>query len=78
MSRTGFYAALLVAFFVPDLALAYVGPGAGLTALGTVIAVVAAIFLALVGFVWYPVKRMLRGRKSVSATDDASSKPQSS
>lgn len=41
-------------------ALAYVGPGAGLTAIGTMIAVIAVVILALVGFVWYPLKRLLR------------------
>ena len=45
---------------VPDVALAYVGPGAGLTAIGTLLAFIGAICLAVVGFVWYPVKRMLR------------------
>jgi uncharacterized membrane protein len=44
----------------PDPALAYVGPGAGLTAIGTVFALLAAVLLAIVGFVWYPVKRLLK------------------
>jgi hypothetical protein len=41
---------------------AYIGPGAGLTAIGTVIALVGGILLAIVGFVWYPIKRVLRSR----------------
>lgn len=48
---------------LPNSALAYIGPGAGLTAIGTVVAVIGAIFLMVVGFIWYPVKRVLRGRK---------------
>lgn len=44
-------------------ALAYVGPGAGLTAIGTMIAVIAIVVLAIVGFVWYPLKRAMRKRK---------------
>jgi hypothetical protein len=43
---------------------AYVGPGAGLTAIGTVLALAAAFCLAIVGFVWYPLKRLLRRGKS--------------
>jgi hypothetical protein len=31
--------------------------------LGTLIAFVAAVFLAIVGFVWYPIKRLLKRRK---------------
>lgn len=46
--------------FLPDAALAYVGPGAGLTAIGTVLALLGALALAVVGFVWYPLKRMLQ------------------
>lgn len=42
------------------LAQAYIGPGAGLSALGIVFALIATVALAVVGFVWYPVKRMLR------------------
>lgn len=52
--------ALLVFAFVPDTAFAYVGPGAGLSAIGTLFALVSAVFLGIVGFVWYPVKRLLR------------------
>jgi len=49
---------LLVIVPAPN-ALAYIGPGAGLTAIGTVVAFVAAICLAIVGFIWYPIKRLL-------------------
>jgi hypothetical protein len=38
---------------------AYIGPGVGLTAIGTVIAFVGAIFLAVLGFIWFPIKRLL-------------------
>ncbi len=41
-----------------DGALAYIGPGAGLSAIGTVVALVAAVAFAIVGFVWYPLKRL--------------------
>jgi len=43
---------------------AYIGPGAGLGAIGAAIALGIAILLLLVGFVWYPLKRLLKGRKS--------------
>ncbi|HEX6141561.1 MAG TPA: hypothetical protein VFZ01_02490 [Geminicoccaceae bacterium] len=48
-------------------AFAYVGPGAGLTAIGSVIALVGAIGLAIVGFLWYPIKRLRRRRQGVAA-----------
>ncbi len=54
------------ALALPGMAQAYVGPGAGLTAIGTMLALAAALVLAVVGFVWYPVKRLLRRRNAAS------------
>ncbi|ALM54627.1 hypothetical protein AR456_09725 [Halomonas huangheensis] len=57
-------------------ALAYVGPGAGLTAIGTMIAVIAALVLAVIGFVWYPLKRVMRRRRAErTSADEDSQKP---
>lgn len=50
--------------FWPTVSLAYIGPGAGLSAIGTLVALVGAVLLAIVGFVWYPVKRMMKKRKT--------------
>lgn len=47
---------------VPAPAWAYIGPGAGLSAIGSLLALAAALVLAVVGFVWYPVKRVMRRR----------------
>ena len=57
--------ALLTALllFLPATAHAYIGPGAGISAIGTVVAVIGAVLLAIVGFVWYPIKRLRRRRK---------------
>jgi len=52
----------LVIMALPLPAAAYIGPGAGLSAIGSLVALVGAFFLLLAGFVWYPVKRLLRGR----------------
>ena len=46
---------------------AYIGPGAGLSAIGTVIAFIGAILLAIVGFVWYPIKRLFKKKKKDKA-----------
>ena len=62
--------ALLILITVPiGNAEAYVGPGAGITAIGALIAMVGAIFLVVVGFVWYPIKR-LRAKYSVDKKTD--------
>ena len=49
--------------------IAYVGPGAGLSAIGAFLALLGGIIIAIFGFVWYPVRRMLRNRKTASVED---------
>ncbi|HET9068126.1 MAG TPA: hypothetical protein VFN28_05745 [Amaricoccus sp.] len=63
--------AVAVLGLLPETALAYVGPGAGLTAIGTLLAFLGAIGLALVGFVWYPVKRLIRRPAGRGPEDEA-------
>jgi hypothetical protein len=63
-------AGLVLAVGVVAPAAAYIGPGAGLSAIGVVLAMVAALCLAVVGFVWYPVKRLLRKRGSAGKSQD--------
>lgn len=75
MSRIGiamFSLALAATWYLgsPEAASAYVGPGAGLTVIGAALAFLASIVLAVVGFVWYPVKRFLRGRRDQSVAPD--------
>ncbi len=53
----------LLSLAVGDLVFAYIGPGAGLSALGALLAVSVAVIVALFGFVWYPLRRLLRTMK---------------
>lgn len=71
----GFTRGIAVAFAIILLlaaapAAAYVGPGAGLSAIGTLVALVVAVFLAILGFVWYPAKRILGKSKATDAVRD--------
>jgi hypothetical protein len=66
--------ALAVATF-PAMAFAYVGPGAGITAIGSVLALLMGIVLAIVGFIWYPLKRFIRSRTGKTGTENTSDKP---
>lgn len=52
---------------------AYVGPGAGITAIGTVFALIGAAVLAIVGFVWYPIKRLFLGKKPAKHPSETTS-----
>jgi hypothetical protein len=52
-------------------ALAYLGPGGALTALGSALALLAAIAIAFLGMIWYPIKRLLRWRRTRAARERA-------
>lgn len=53
-------AAVAAALLLPDAALAYGGPGSIVSGLGAFVAAVVAILAALVGFFWFPLKRLYR------------------
>ena len=53
----------VIAWLVPSAAHAYIGLGAGISAIGSLLALIAAVLLAIVGFVWYPVKRIRKNRR---------------
>ena len=52
----------------PGLAQAYIGPGVGAGAIGTVIAFFGAILMAIFAVVWYPIKRLLKGKKKPASS----------
>lgn len=63
---------LFVLLLTPGLASAYIGPGVGLSAIGSVISLIVAALLLVVGFLWYPIKRLLRKRKNETVSELAS------
>jgi membrane protein implicated in regulation of membrane protease activity len=62
--------ALAALFLIqPHAAQAYIGPGVGAGAVAAVMGVLGSIFLAIVAVVYYPIKRMMKGRKSPKSSD---------
>jgi len=59
----------MVALAAPGLLHAYVGPGVGLSAIGSVLAFIGAVFLLIAGFLWYPVKRLLKRKPKNDVAD---------
>ncbi len=46
---------------------AYIGPGLGAGAIGVILGLLASLFLALFALFWYPVKRLLKKRRTARA-----------
>lgn len=66
MIESALSATLLIislASLLPQPVLAYLGPGAGLSAIGVLLAIVAGVTVAIFGFVWYPIRRLMRKKK---------------
>jgi hypothetical protein len=71
MRRRAVWSLMLVACWLSGgrPAEAYIGPGAGISVVGTAIAFVGALIFAIVGFVWYPIKRLMTLLRSRSRGD---------
>jgi hypothetical protein len=59
--------AAIGAMMAPVPALAYVGPGAGLSMIGSLIAVVVALLVAVLGLLLFPVRMLLKRRRARAA-----------
>ena len=57
---------LILVLGQPAIAFAYVGPGAGLSIIGSLLAFIAAIVVGIFGFLWFPIRRFLRKRKQAA------------
>lgn len=70
------FLSLIIVFVVANICLiplpatAYVGPGVGLSALGSLLALIAAIIIAIFGFLWYPFKRLMRKKQRPVKADE--------
>ncbi len=60
---------LVLATLIPEYAHAYIGPGAGLGAVATLVAIILGTLMLIVGFLWFPLKRVLTKRKERSAEE---------
>ena len=69
LAKSVVFSILLTLLLVAPCA-AYIGPGAGLTAIGALLAVIAGVVVALFGFIWYPIKRLMRRRKNLGDSDN--------
>ncbi len=58
---------VLALLLMASSAFAYVGPGAGISVLGSLLGILATIVLALVAIVMWPIRKMMKRRKAAAA-----------
>ncbi len=56
---------ILFLIILPNFALAYVGPGMSGGFIVAVLGIFVALFLALFGVIYYPIKRMINKKKKI-------------
>ena len=61
---------LATAVLAPTAAFAYVGPGAGLSLLGALWALVAAVATALIFVIAWPIRRAMRRHRAVNRAEE--------
>lgn len=59
-----------VAALLPESALAYGGPGSVITGIGAFVAAVVAVLAAVLGFFWFPLKRLYQRLQDEESTED--------
>jgi protein-S-isoprenylcysteine O-methyltransferase Ste14 len=59
---------------------AYVGPGAGISVLGSLLGILATLFVAIGAILFWPVRKLMKRRKAASKAENTteSSPPESS
>ncbi|WP_019503495.1 hypothetical protein [Pleurocapsa sp. PCC 7319] len=64
-----FICVLLLVILVQQPAMAYVGPGTSIAAIGALLAIIVGVIAALFGFLWYPLKRLLKKRQQAASVN---------
>jgi hypothetical protein len=66
---------LLVLLTVSPAALAYIGPGAGISVLGSLLGILGTIVLAIGAIVLWPLRKLIKRRKQArQAADNATTR----
>ncbi len=60
---------LLLLALIASPAAAYVGPGAGISVLGSLLGILATIFVAIGAILFWPIRKLMKRRKAKKETE---------
>jgi membrane protein implicated in regulation of membrane protease activity len=60
---------LIVLLLCSNVVMAYVGPGAGISVLGSLLGILITIVVAISAIIMWPLRKMLKKRKATAATN---------
>jgi len=63
--------ALLLLVLLSSSAFAYVGPGAGISVLGSLLSILATIVVAIGAIIFWPVRKYMKRRKARLGSEDS-------
>lgn len=75
MSKHRIYTSLVltaITVTMPKIAYAYIGPGAGVSLIGSFLGILVAVLIAVFALIAWPIRRMRKARKAHNKTDEAS------
>jgi hypothetical protein len=61
--------ALFLLALIASPAAAYVGPGAGISVLGSLLGILATIFVAIGAILFWPIRKLIKRRKAKKKTE---------
>lgn len=67
---------IALALLISAPAVAYIGPGAGISVLGSLLGILATIVVAIGAIVMWPLRKMLKKRRQAAAEAGESSNPE--
>jgi hypothetical protein len=61
--------ALFLLALIASPAAAYIGPGAGISVLGSLLGILATIFVAIGAILFWPIRKLIKRRKAKKETE---------
>lgn len=70
--------AAAIILLTPDTAAAYGGPGSVISGIGAFLAVLVAMVASIFGFIWYPLKKLVRRLRGSDTVSESATAPDQS